>query len=106
MSRRIQHPDRRRPVTRETTNYTKIAAQLENARLVENAAAAGEPINTFDGWKAAGRYVRRGEKSRAFRVKAGMRRVGIDPISGEDRYEDNFRTVFAFHVSQTEAFGR
>jgi hypothetical protein len=85
-------------------NYTKAAAQLETIRLVEKAVAAGEPINTFDGWKAAGRFVRRGEKARAYRVKSGVRRTGIDPITGEDRYEDNFKTVFAFHVSQTEAY--
>lgn len=85
-------------------NYTKISAQLENIRLVEKAAANGAKINTFDGWKAAGRYVRRGEKSRAFRVKAGVVRVGIDPISGEDRYEDRIVTVYAFAIEQTAAY--
>lgn len=86
------------------TNYTKAAAQIENARLVEKAAANGAKINTFDGWKAAGRFVKRGEKSRGYRVKAGVVRTGIDPITGEDRYEDKFVTVYAFHVDQTAAY--
>jgi hypothetical protein len=91
-------------MTATTTNYTKIAAQLENVRLVEKAAANGAKINTFDGWKAAGRFVKRGEKSRAYRVNAGVVRVGINPISGEGRYEAKMVTVYAFHIDQTAAY--
>ena len=87
-----------------TTNYTRAAAQLENVRLIDKLNPA--EVRTFEGWKAAGRFVRKGEKQRAFRVQAGYIRTGIDPISGEDRYEPLYKTAYGFHVSQTEAYGK
>ena len=85
-----------------TFNYSRTAAQIENARLLEKV----DNVDTFDGWKAAGRFVRKGEKQRSFRVQAGFRRVGINPITGEDQFEPVFKIAYGFHVSQTEAYGR
>jgi hypothetical protein len=61
-----------------------ITFATENERLLEKAREAGIEVRSFDGWKAEGRWVRRGEKQKAFRVKSGVRRAGINPITGED----------------------
>ena len=87
------------------TNYSKAANQIENARLLEKLTANGGPdVDTFDGWKMRGRFVKRGEKSKSFQVNAGVVRVGIDPISGEDRYEAKWRTAYGFTIDQTAAY--
>lgn len=77
-------------------NTSRIAFQVENARLLEKLPG----VNSFDGWKAEGKWVKRGEKQKAFRVQAGMVKVGIDPITGEDRYEPKIVTVYGFTADQ------
>jgi hypothetical protein len=74
--------------------------QIENARLLEKLCAAGTEVRSFDGWKSVGKWVKKGQKQKAFRVKSGVRRVGIDPITGEDRYVDNIKTAYGFTAEQ------
>lgn len=76
--------------------------QVENARLIEKLRAKGIQVNTFDGWKAEGKWVKKGEKQKAFRVESGSVRVGIDPITGEDRYETKFKTAYGFTADQVK----
>ena len=78
----------------------KAEWQIENERLLEKARATGIEIRSFDDWKSAGRYVRRGEKQVGVRVKSGVRRVGIDPITGEDRYEPVVKVAYGFLARQ------
>jgi hypothetical protein len=78
----------------------RIGWEAENARLLEKLAAVGIDARTFDAWKAEGKWVKRGEKRKAFRVQSGVRMVGIDPISGADRYEPVFKTAYGFTADQ------
>lgn len=70
--------------------------QIENARLLEKVPGA----KTFDQWRAVGKWVKRGERMKAFRVRAGVIRAGIDPITGEDRYEPKWATAYGFTADQ------
>ncbi len=78
-------------------NTAKIAWTAENTRLLEKL---GGKVRTYEGWKAVGKQVKRGEKQRGFRVQSGVVRTGIDPITGEDRYEPCMKTAYGFHESQ------
>ncbi len=79
-----------------------IAWEAENARLLEKLAAKGVVAKTFDQWKAEGKWVKRGEKRKAFKVRSGVRPVGIDPITGDDRYEPLFKTAYGFTADQVK----
>jgi hypothetical protein len=81
----------------ETMNTRKAEWQIENSRLLEKL---GGKVRDFNGWKAVGKFVKRGEKQRAYRVQAGVVRTGINPITGEDRYEPNMKICYGFHESQ------
>lgn len=83
-----------------TAAERNIAFQAENARLLEKLAAKGIVAKSFEGWKAEGKWVKKGQKQKAFRVQAGVKRVGIDPITGEDRYEPVFKTAYGFTADQ------
>lgn len=75
-----------------------IAFQVENERLL--GKVTGE-VKSYGGWKLAGRQVKRGEKSKSFRVKSGQVRTGIDPITGEDRWETKWVAAYGFTIEQT-----
>ena len=80
---------------------TGLAAfQIENERLLEKVK--GVDVRSFNGWRLAGKWVKKGEKQKAFRVQAGVVRVGIDPITGEDRYEPKMRTAYGFTADQVK----
>ncbi len=79
-------------------NVSRIAWQVENARLLEKVR--GVVVKTFEQWRAEGKWVRKGQKQKAFRVQAGVRRTGIDPITGEDRYEPNWVYAYGFTADQ------
>lgn len=83
-------------------NVTKIAFQVENARLIEKLREKGHKVNTFEGWKSEGKWVKRGEKQKAFKVQSGVRKAGINPITGEDEYEPLFKTAYGFTESQVQ----
>lgn len=85
-----------------TTAERQVAFASENERLLEKLRDAGTDVRSFEGWKHAGKWVRRGEKQRAFRVQSGARRVGIDPITGEDRYEPCFKFAYGFTAEQVK----
>ena len=85
-----------------TTAENRIQWEAENARLLEKLAAKGIDCRSFEGWKAVGKWVKRGEKRKAFRVQSGTVRVGIDPITGDDRYEPVFRTAYGFTADQVK----
>ncbi|MEG7660762.1 hypothetical protein, partial [Listeria monocytogenes] len=59
-------------------NIAKAAFQVENARLLEKLTG----VKSFDGWRAEGKWVKKGEKQKAFRVQSGVVRTGINPITG------------------------
>ncbi len=75
-----------------------IEFQVENAYHLSKIQ--GVEVDTYAGWKARGRQVKRGEKSKSFRVKAGSFRR-TDPITGEDVYETKFKTAYGFTIDQT-----
>lgn len=77
-------------------NAAKIAFQTENERLLEKLPG----VKSFEGWKSEGKWVKRGQKQKAFRVQSGVVRVGINPITGEDRYEPKMVTVYGFTADQ------
>jgi hypothetical protein len=79
----------------------KLAYLSENERLLEKCRAKGIEVRSFDGWKEAGRWVKRGQKQKAFRVQAGSYRAGTDPITGEDRYEAKMVLCYGFTKDQT-----
>lgn len=78
----------------------KLAFAAENERLLEKVREAGADVRSFEGWKAAGLFVKRGEKQKAFRVKSGTVAVGIDPITGADDVRTVFKTAYGFTRSQ------
>jgi hypothetical protein len=78
------------------TNLT--AFQIENERLLEKIE--GQDVRSFEGWKRAGKWVKKGQKQKAFRVRSGVVRTGIDPITGADRYEPRIKTAFGFTADQ------
>jgi hypothetical protein len=77
-----------------------MTAQLqfhaENERLLEKVAGA----KSFEGWKRIGKRVKKGEKQKAFRVESGVRRAGIDPITGEDRFVPVIKMAYGFTADQ------
>lgn len=79
---------------------SKMAFQSENERLLEKVQAKGIEVRSFDGWKMVGRWVKRGEKQTAFRVQSGVRRIGTNPITGEDEYAPNMKTAYGFTAEQ------
>ena len=83
------------------TYVNKLAFGCENERLLEKVRATGTEARSFDGWKDVRRWVKRGEKRKAFTVQSGVRRTGIDPITGEDRYEPKWVTCYGFTLDQT-----
>ena len=83
-------------------NTGKAEFQIENVRLLEKLAAKGIDARDFNGWKLAGKWVKKGEKQKAFRVQAGVRAAGIDPITGEDVYVPNMKTCFGFTADQVK----
>lgn len=81
----------------------RIEFQVENARLCAKLCEeCGIEVKTFDQWKSEGKYVKKGEKQKAFRVRCGSRKVGIDPITGEDRIEPVFKTAYGFTADQVK----
>jgi hypothetical protein len=82
------------------TTVSRIGFAAENERLLEKARLSGIEINSFDGWKLQGKFVKRGEKQKAIRVKSGLRAAGTDPISGESIYEPCYKTCFGFTKEQ------
>lgn len=82
----------------DTMNW--IAWQAENVRLLDKLCAAGIEVRTFDGWKEVGKWVKKGERQRAYRVQAGSRRIGIDPVTGDDVYVPVIKTAYGFGADQ------
>ena len=72
----------------------------EQSWLREKARQQGTEIRSFEEWRQLGRWVRKGQRQRAISVQCGVRRVGIDPITGEDRYVPQYKTVYGFTRDQ------
>jgi len=83
----------------------RIEFQAQNAYLVEKAIEAGLDINTFDGWKAQGFFVKKGSKQQCYRVRAGSRTVE-DPLTGDFVSEPVFKHCYAFSRTQVEKHGK
>lgn len=81
-------------------NANKMAFQAENERLLEKLQVRGMEVRSFEGWKAVGKWVKKGERQQAFRVQSGVRLVGINPITGEDEYAPNMKTAYGFTAKQ------
>lgn len=79
---------------------SRIEFQIENARLLAKLCEAGTVVKTFDQWKEEGRWVKKGEKAKCFRVRSGNKVVGINPITGEDRVEPVFKLAYGFTADQ------
>lgn len=62
-----------------------------------------ENVFTFNGWKALGRFVRKGEHGCALATIAT--RVETDQETGEETITGRRVTTYVFHISQTEAAG-
>lgn len=75
--------------------------QVENERLLEKVRENGIEVRSFDGWKAEGRWVIKGMRRSAFRVQSGVVRTGINPVTGEDRYESRWVVAYGFTKDQT-----
>jgi len=84
---------------------TKIEFQVENARLVEKAIEAGIDINTYEGWKANGRYVMRGERQVSVRVRNGSYSQ-MDPITGAYFAVPKYSYAYGFMRKQTLPKGK
>lgn len=80
----------------------RIEWQAENERLLEKL---GGRARSYAGWKAVGRYVKRGEKQKRFTVQSGTRSE-MDPLTGEMRAEPIFKTAYGFTEDQTAKAGR
>lgn len=78
----------------------QVGFMAENERLLEIARLDGVEVRSFDDWKREGRWVKKGQKQKAVRVRSGQRRVGIDPITGEDRWEPHYKTAYGFTADQ------
>lgn len=76
-----------------------IEFQIENERLLKKAREQGVEIRSFADWKDRGKWVKKGEKQMSVRVKNGQHRF-IDPITGEDVYEDKYANAYGFAESQ------
>lgn len=83
-----------------TTAENALAFGAENCRLLEKFREGGIVAYSFEEWKSLGKWVKKGEKRKAFRVQSGVRRVGINCITGEDRYEPHFKTAYGFTADQ------
>ncbi len=82
-------------------SYTsKLAWESENERLLEKLRAKGIEVRSFDDWRNMGRYVKCGQKRKAFTVQSGYRKTGIDPMTGEDEYLPVLKTAYGFTVDQ------
>jgi hypothetical protein len=77
----------------------RIERDIENERLLEKLRAKGIEVRSFDGWKLVGKWVKKGEKQKAYRVQSGSYKY-MDPITGEDRYEPLMKTCYGFAASQ------
>lgn len=82
------------------TGTGKLAFQSENERLLEKVRAGGIELRSFGDWKQRGKWVKRGEKQKAYRVKSGVVRVGTDIKTGEDLYEPKMKTAYGFTAEQ------
>jgi hypothetical protein len=82
-------------------NTSRAEFQIENARLIEKLQAKGFKVNTFEGWKAEGKWVKKGERQKAFRVQAGTRGYE-DPITGNTIAEPIFKTCYGFTADQVK----
>lgn len=78
------------------TSYSKIEFEIENERLLEKL----DNVKSFNGWKAVGKFVKKGQKQKAFRVQSGSRCVGHDPISGETVYAPVIKIAYGFTADQ------
>ena len=92
-------------MTNDTSRMNAYANRLgwesENERLLEKLRAQGIEVRSFDGWKDAGKWVRKGERRKAFRVQSGSRRYEA-PGTGEERYEPIYKTAYGFTVDQVK----
>jgi hypothetical protein len=70
-------------------------------RLLEKLRAQGVEVRSFDGWKDTGKWVKRGERRKAFRVQSGSRRYEV-PGTGEERYEPIYKTAYGFTADQVK----
>lgn len=74
--------------------------QAENERLLEKARLTGTEIRSLADWNSRGKRVRKGEKCKTVSVQSGERHCGIDPITGEDRYEEYWKAAYGFVAGQ------
>lgn len=51
---------------------SKQEFQINNQRLIEKLQEKYPNVDTFDGWKHRGRFVKRGEKSELFEMNAQL----------------------------------
>jgi hypothetical protein len=73
---------------------------VQNDILLERLSReTGRTIRSFEGWKAVGRFVRRGQKQKSFQVCAGHR-TEQDPLTGDDVTYPIFRTAYGFTEDQ------
>jgi hypothetical protein len=86
----------------QATIAAKLGWGCENERLLEKLRAKGVEVRSFEGWKLVGKWVKKGEKQKAFRVQSGVYKAGIDPITGEDHYEPLMKTCYGFQASQVK----
>ena len=80
---------------------SRIGFESENERLLEKLLAKGVEVRSFDGWKDAGKWVKKGEKRKAFRVQSGSRRYEV-PGTGEERYEPIYKICYGFTADQVK----
>lgn len=97
----------------ESVNRAQSSTSIANdLAVIASFAARGIPeaeikprvnVFTFNGWKALGRFVRKGEHGvRLSTVVAAERE---NPETGETESTRRVVTTYVFHVSQTEPYG-
>jgi len=78
---------------------TTIEHQVENEYLLEKCREQGLEIRSFDGWRLAGRWVKKGQKQKAYRVRCGTTQR-MDPITGEMIATPATKLAYGFTADQ------
>lgn len=78
-------------------NYSKIEFQVENERRLEKLN--NPKIKSFEGWKAEGKFVKKGERQKSYRVQCGTF-SRMNPITGEMQAEPIFKLCYGFTADQ------